>query len=92
MQKLLLGIGGAFCLLCPHNQEEAISLQQTKGGFEIVEVENLLYGDLVDEDGNVVKRKGDYSERLVLTQCPITGVSIKTFPILHFCCEALTSA
>ena len=62
-------------------------MQQIKDGFEIVEVEidelNLLYEDLVDEDGNVVKRRGDYSERLGLTQCPITGVSIKTFPILH---------
>ena len=87
MQKLLLGRGGAFCLLCPHTQEEAISLQQIKDGFEIREVEidelNLLYEDLVDEDGNVVKRRGDYSKRLGLTQCPITGVSIKTFPILH---------
>lgn len=42
-----------------------------------------MYEDLVDEDGNVVKRRGDYSKRLGLTQCPITGVSIKTFPILH---------
>ena len=86
MQKLLLGRGGAFCILCPHTQEEAISLQQIKDSFEMGEVEidelYLLYDDLVDEDGNVVKRR-DYGERLGLTQCPITGVSIKTFPILH---------
>ena len=75
MQKLLLGRGGAFCILCPHTQEEVISLQQIKDGFEMGEVEidelNLLYDDLVYEDGNVVKRRGDYGERLGLTQCPI---------------------
>ena len=50
-----------FCLLCPHTQEEAISLQQIIDGFEIVGVEidelNLLYEDLADEDGNVVKEE-----------------------------------
>ena len=45
---------------------------------------NLLYEDLVDEDGNVVKRR-DHSERLGLTQCPITGVSIKS----NFACFAV---
>ena len=57
MQKLQLGRGGAFSLLCPHTQEEAISLHQRRDGFEIVEVDelNLLHEDLVDEDGNVVK-------------------------------------
>ena len=55
MQKLLLGRGGAFCLLCPLTQEEAISLQQIKDGFEIGEVEidelYLLYEDLVMKMG-----------------------------------------
>ena len=86
MQKLLLGRGGAFCVLCAYSDEEAVQEDNIKEGFEIgnVDIEALhaLYDDLA-VDGEVQCNRGDYSERVGLTQSPISTLAIQTFPILH---------
>ena len=50
MQKLLLGRGGAFCILCVYSDEEAVQEDNITEGFEIgnVDIEALhaLYDDL----------------------------------------------
>eukprot|EP00731_Ephydatia_muelleri_P028943 Em0020g587a len=86
MQKLLLGRGGAFCILCAYSDEDAVQEDNIKEGFEIgnVDIEALhaLYDDLA-VDGEVQCNRGDYSERVGLTQSPISTLAIQTFPILH---------
>ena len=86
MQKLLLGRGGAFCVLCPCSEVDAILAEQIVEGFEIgeVDVESLraLCEDL-EVDGEVQTRRADYHLRHGLTQNPITAFSVNTFPILH---------
>ena len=46
-QKLLLGRGGGFCVLCLFSADEAVSPDQIKEGFEIgnvdIETLNALY-------------------------------------------------
>ena len=50
LQKLLLGRGGAFCVLCPYSEDDAILAEQIVEGFEIGEVDidslKALYEDL----------------------------------------------
>ena len=86
MQKLLLGRGGAFCVLCFYSEDDACLAEQIVEGFEIgdVDIDSLkaLYEDL-EVDGVVQSCRGDYDFRHGLTQNPITSFSVKTFPILH---------
>ena len=87
MQKLLLGRGGGFCVLCPFSADEAVSPDQIKDGFEIGNVDiatlNALYENLADDDKGVKKHQGDYKDRMGLTQNPISAYNVATFPILH---------
>ena len=59
MQKLLLGRGGGFCVLCPFSADEAVSPDQIKDGFEMgnvdIETLNALYENLADDDKGVIK-------------------------------------
>ena len=87
MQKLLLGRGGGFCVLCPFSADEAVSPDQIKDGFEIGNVDiatlNALYKNLADDDKGVKKHQGDYKDRMGLTQNPISAYNVATFPVLH---------
>ena len=62
MQKLLLGGGGRFCVLCPFSADEAVSPDQIKDGFEIGNVDiatlNALYENLAHDDKGVKNIKG----------------------------------
>ena len=87
MQKLLLGRGGAFCVLYSCSEDVNVCLaKQIVEGFEIGEVDigslKALYEDL-EVDGEVQSCRGDYDFRHGLTQNLITSFSVKTFPILH---------
>ena len=86
MQKLLVGRGGAFCILCSFTKEDAVSVDQIQDGFEMdnVDIDTLkaLYKSL-EVDGEVSKSRGDYEERMGLTQIPITSFNVHTFPIFH---------
>ena len=85
MQKLLLGRGGAFCILCAYSDEEAVQEDNIKEGFDIgnvdIEAPHALYDDLA-VDGEVQCNRGDYSECVGLTQSPISTLTIQTFPAL----------
>ena len=83
MQKLLLGRGGAFCVLCPYSEVDAILAEQIVEGFEIGEVDVKSLRALYEVDGEVQTRRADYHLRHGLTQNPITAFSVNTFPILH---------
>ena len=82
MQKLLVGRGGAFCILCSFTKEDAVSVDQIKDGFEMENVDivtlKALYESLV-VDGEVSKSRGYYEERMGLTQTPITSFNVHTF-------------
>eukprot|EP00731_Ephydatia_muelleri_P007037 Em0003g1285a len=86
MQKLLLGRGGAFCVLCSYSEDYACLAEQIVDRFEIGEVDidslKAQYEDL-EVDGVVQSCRGDYDFRHGLKQNPITSFSLKTFPILH---------
>ena len=64
MQKLLVGRGGAFCILCSFTKD-AVSVDQIQDGFEMdnVDIDTLkaLYESL-EVDGEVSKSRGDYEE------------------------------
>ena len=66
MQKLLLGRGGAFFVLCSYSENDACLAEQIVEGFEIGEVDidslKALYEDL-EVDGVVQSCRGDYDFR-----------------------------
>ena len=76
----------SFSIMCAYSDEEAVQEDNIKEGFEIgnVDIEALhaLYDDLA-VDVEVQSNRGDYSERVGLTQSPISTLAIQTFPILH---------
>lgn len=49
-EKLMLGRGGAFCILCSYSDNDAVSVEQIQEGFEMENVEGL------EEDGEVSNR------------------------------------
>ena len=85
-KKLLVGRGGVFCILCSFSHHDAVLVEQIKEGFEMDDVDidclKALYESL-EVDGEISKHRGDYEERMGLTQQPITSFNVHTFPILH---------
>ena len=65
MQKLLLGRGGAFCILCSFSYDDAVLVEQIKEVFEMDNVDidclKALY-ESIEVDGEVYKHRGDYEE------------------------------
>ena len=88
IQTLLVGRGGVFCILCSFSYDDAVLVEQIKEGFEMDNVNinidclKAIYESL-EVDGEVYKHRGDYEERMGLTQNSITSFNIHTFPILH---------
>ena len=72
LKKAISGLGGADCLLCSYNQNEWLSEENIKNGFEITttaESTRKLYCTLIEKgDGEVLRKQNDYKERRGITQ------------------------
>ena len=72
--NLYLGLGRAYCDLCTCSKQHCLDPERIEVGFIINrEVEDLinLFNELEQEDGKILKRKGDYDIRAGLTTKPI---------------------
>ena len=72
--NLYLGLGGAYCDLCTCSKEQCLDPERIEVGWTINrEIEDLfnLFNELEQEDGSILKRKGDYDIRASLTTKPI---------------------
>lgn len=86
--KLFNGLGGAYCDLCHFSKNQCTDKELILVGFRITrninEVQNFFADkDNLDEDGQVIKKAGDYWWRIGITQRPITEQSIHSTPVLH---------
>ena len=71
------GLGGAQCLMCSTKQEDwkdpnKISYSDFFHINRTAEKTLALYNQLVDNDGNILKRKNDYDIRTGLTSKPVS--------------------
>ena len=83
---LYLGLGGAYCDLCTCSKEQCTDAERIEGGFTINRtVSDLItiFQDLVSNDGNVHKSKGDYETRTGLTNEPIPTNETQSVQVLH---------
>ena len=77
MRKTLSGLGGAFCLLCHANKDTASwrGVDEPEDYFTInrtgVEIKRKFDDLEKKRDGSVMTTRGDYKDRLGVTQPPI---------------------
>ena len=82
------GLGGAQCLMCDTKQEDWKNSKKILdcNFFKInrtAEKTITLYNQLVDGDGNILKRKNDYDSRTDLTSKPLSSNDQHFITITH---------
>lgn len=85
-KKSVSGLGGADCILCKTRQEDWTNKDKIAAGFPInrsAEDTLTLYNELVDEDGHIATKSGDFETRQGLTQQPITTSDQTSITITH---------
>ena len=85
-KRKISGLGGADCILCESKTVDWTTLERVEEGFKIEQESDetwLLYEQLVDNDGNVPVKPGDFDTRKGLTKKPITNSSQKSITITH---------
>ena len=83
---LYMGIGGADCDLCTLSQKQYMDPNVISGDILInrnIESLHAVFDELVQDDGKILKKKGDYEHRAGQTFKPITTYDAKTIQILH---------
>ena len=88
MVTSLLQLGGAYCSMCTHSQEECHNMLVIQAGFVInrsIETITDLAISLTDEDtGEVVRAPKDYAKRQGVCGKPITESDLtKNIPVCH---------
>ena len=88
MITTLLNLGGAYCTMCSKSQKECQEEEVIMEGFAIdrsVESISQLALSLADPDtGEIIKKKGDYSDRTGICGQPITEEDVtKLIPVCH---------
>ena len=85
-KKYVPGLGGADCILCKTQAKDWIDKEQIEQGFPI----NLcaddtlnLYNSLIAKDGEIVTKQGDFSERLGLTNKPLSNSDQMNITVTH---------
>ena len=86
--KIFSGLGGAYCDLCHVSKEDCADPELIQIGFRITrdinEVHNFFADEKnLDEDGQVIKKSGDYWWRSDITQKPIADQQVHSAPVLH---------
>ena len=85
-KKYISGLGGADCILCKSQQKDWTDRERVSRGFPIersAEDTFELYEQLVDEDGDIKTKSGDFDTRQGLTQKPLTTSDQTRITITH---------
>ena len=85
-KKHISGLGGADCIMCKTKQCDWTDKKKLAEGFPINRSADdtlQLYNNLVDEDGNIPSRSGDFNTRLGLTQEPMTTSNQESITVTH---------
>ena len=83
---MYLGLGGAYCDLCHLSKNLCTTREQIENGFTITrDVADLhhIFDELVQEDGVILKRTGEYDTRASVTAKPIATNSVLSVQVLH---------
>ena len=84
----LLNCGGAFCSMCTKSQPESQDPSTIQAGFlidrDVTSIRYLALSLQNPETGEIVRKKGDYSERQGICGTPLTESDItKNIPVCH---------
>ena len=84
----LLNCGGAYCTMCVKSQEQCQKMETIQEGFlidrDVSSIRDLALSLTDEETGEIVRRKGDYSERQGVCGIPIMEADItKNIPVCH---------
>ena len=85
-KKLISGLGGADCILCKTQRKDWTDREKVANGFPIersAEDTFALYEELVDEDGDIKTKSGDFETRTGLTEKPLTTSDQTSITITH---------
>ena len=85
-KKCISGLGGADCILCKSKQADWTNQEKILEGFPInrsAENTMKLYNELVEEDGKIKTRSGDFQIREGLTQQPLTTSDQTSITVTH---------
>lgn len=80
------GAGGSFCDTCSLSKEACSTISSVEAGFVIdrsVQENKAIYDRLVDQDGVLLKERGDYPIRKGVTTSPKTQINAPTWQMLH---------
>ena len=83
---LYLGTGGGYCDLCTLTKEACHCIDIVKNYVNIDrEITNLhdIFERLVQDDGTILKERGDYAVRQGLTNKPVATIQAPTVQVLH---------
>ena len=85
-KKHISGLGGADCILCVSQQKDWTDKERVQEGFPInrsAEDTLRLFEELVDKDGNVPCKGGDFDTRQGVTKKPISTSDQMNITITH---------
>ena len=82
----LLNCGGAYCTMCVKSQEQCQKMETIQEGFlidrDVSSIRDLALSLTDEETGEIVRRKGDYSERQGICGNPLMEADItKNIPV-----------
>ena len=86
MKKMVSGRGGADCRLCKYRQTEWMIPNQIMSGFDITHTATGafdIYEKLVNADGEIRRKSGDYEIREGMTKKPLTTSNQWSICVLH---------
>ena len=85
-KKKISGLGGADCLLCKTKQTDWTSPTSEEDDFKInrsaVDT-RTIFQSVLDEDGNIIIKPHDFSDRSGVTRAPITESDQHSIAITH---------
>lgn len=84
--QLHMGLGGSYCDLCSFSKEQCLDPTLVRQGFQITcSIVNIqiIFEELVQEDGEVKKTKNDYESRQPQDQLPPTQLYPNRFSMLY---------
>ena len=85
-KKNISGLGGADCILCITKQKDWSNREKVENGFPIersAESTIQLYEKLVNKDGEIPRKTGDFETRQGMTSKPITTSDQMSITITH---------
>ena len=85
-KRYISGLGGADCILCTTKQADWTDRTKVADGFPInrsAKNSLELYNELVDENGDIKAKQGDFETRKGLTKKPLTTSDQSNITVTH---------